>query len=202
MIEVASLLGVSYTGKSTLAEGLVSRLAHEGITADVIKKDEAMKAVGRERYGSDDKTGGYSIKGFLKHGEVPAHELHAFMNEQIRTSLDLGHIAILEGGTRTRTAQAETLRDIELDEDGLRIFMLELPFSDVLKRARGRRKESGRYDDRLPVALAKLYGQYKGLRSPDAPQIEDIDVMVLDASLPTTELVEVTANQILESRSA
>ncbi len=199
MIQVASLLGVSYTGKSTLAEGIVSRLAHEGVTADVIKKDEAMKAVGVERYGSNDKTGGYSIKGFLKHGEIPAHELHAFMNGQIRTSLDLGHIAILEGGTRTRTAQSETLHDIELDEDGLRIFMLELPFREVLKRARSRRNESGRYDDRLPIALAKLYGQYKGLRSPDAPQIGDIDVSVLDASLQTTELAEITTKEILES---
>ncbi len=196
------MLGVSYTGKSTLAEGLTVRLAQEGITADIVKKDEAMKVIGHERYGSDDATGGYSIKGFLKHGEVPAHELHAFMNSEIRTSLGLGHIAILEGGTRTRTAQAETLHDIELDEDGLRIFMLELPFLEVLRRARGRRKESGRYDDRLPVAFAKLYGQYQGLRSPDAPQLEDIDVTVLNASLPTTELVKIAASQVLESRTA
>lgn len=200
MIEVASLLGVSYTGKSTLAEGLLSRLANEGLTADVIKKDEAMKSLGREHYGSDDKTGGYSIKGFLKHGEMPAHLLHAFMNGQIRTSLDLGHIAILEGGTRTRSAQAETLQGIELDEDGLRIFMLDLPFRDVLSRALNRRRESRRYDDRLPIALSKLYGQYKGIHSQNAPQIGDFDVTVLDAKLPTTDLVEVTANQILESR--
>lgn len=201
MIKVASLLGVSYTGKSTLANGLVPRLAQEGIVVDVIKKDEALKALGRERYGSTDKTGGYSISGFLRHGQIPSSELHAWMNQRIKTSIELGHMAILEGGTRTRTAQAETLHNIELDEDGLRIFLLEIPFKDVLKRARGRRQESGRYDDRMPIALAKLYGQYKGMRSPDAPQTTDLDVTALDASLSTEELVEITANQIFESRT-
>jgi adenylate kinase family enzyme len=201
MIEVVSLLGVSYSGKSTLAEALVSRLEPEGITVDVIKKDEALRALGRERYGSDDETGGYSIKGFLKHGEVPARELHSYMNEQLKNSLSLGHIAILEGGTRTRSAQAETLSGVELDEDGLRIFLLKLPFREVLKRARDRRKESGRYDDRLPVALAKLYSQYQGMRSTDAPKTNDVDVTVLDASLPTAELVEITAIEILASRA-
>lgn len=200
MIEVVSLLGVSYTGKSTLAECLVPRLSQEGIVADIIKKDEAMRAIGHKRHGSDDRTGGYSIKGFLRHGQIPQHELHAFMNTQIRASLDLGHLAILEGGTRTRVAQAETLNNIELDEDGLRIFMLELPFLDVIKRAKLRRKDSGRYDDRLPIASAKLYGQYMGLHSSDAPKIEDIDVRVLDANLPTVDLVEIVNGEILKSR--
>lgn len=99
MIEIASLLGVSYTGKSTLAEGLVNRLAQVGIAADVIKKDAALKAIGQQRYGDNEKSGGYSIFGFLKHGQIPSSELHTWMNERIQESLELGHIAILEGGT-------------------------------------------------------------------------------------------------------
>jgi hypothetical protein len=108
-------------------------------------------------------------------------------------------VVILEGGTRTRSAQAETLADVELGENSLHLFMLELPFRDVLSRARQRKAESGRYDDILPVALAKLYGQYQGLRSDDAPQATDHDVTVLDARLPKPELVEIVANQIFES---
>lgn len=61
--------------------------------------------------------------------------------------------------------------------------MLALPFKDVLSRARTRRKESERYDDRLPVALAKLYAQYRVMYSQDAPQAEDVDVTILNASL-------------------
>jgi hypothetical protein len=77
--------------------------------------------------------------------------------------------------------------------------MLALPFKDVLSRARTRRKESGRYDDRLPVALAKLYGQYEGMYSQDVPQAGDVDVTILNASLPKKDLVEIASNQILES---
>jgi predicted kinase len=202
MIEVVSFLGVSYTGKSTLAEGVAKRLATEGVEADIVKKDSAMKALGRERYGDDDATGGYSITGFLKHGRIPSAELHGWMNKQIQESLDVGHVALLEGGTRTRTAQAETLANIELDDDGLKIFMLDLPFSDVIGRARQRRRESGRYDDMLPVALAKLEGQYRGARSSDAPQVGDPDVAVLDMQRQPEELIEIVANEIFESRAA
>lgn len=199
MIEVVSLLGVSYSGKSTLAEGLASRLAYEGIAADIIKKDAALRTIGQERYGEDDHSGGYSILGAIKHGgQIPSTDLHAWMNKQVHASLERGHKVILEGGTRTRTAQAETLSGIEVGENGLRIFMLELPFREVIHRSRLRRQESGRYDDRLPIALGKLYGQYKGMRSPDAPQSSDPDVVSLDATLPPEELVEIAANHILE----
>lgn len=200
MIEIVSLLGTSYSGKSTLAEGLVADLAEDDIPADVIKKDEALKVLGRERYGEDDASGGYSIKGFLKHGQIPSSELHAWMNTQIKSSLALGRIAILEGGTRTRTAQAETLKDIELDEDGLRIFMLQLPFREVIRRVRKRREEAKRYDDQLLIALAKLYSQYKGLRSDDVPKIGDADVVGLDATLPPAQLVKIVSGHITESR--
>src|SRR4051812_15911360 len=104
MIEVASLLGVSYSGKSTLAEGVVARLAAEGVTADVIKKDAALKALGKERFGQDDQSGGYSIKGFFKHGAIPSAELHSWMNRHVQASHELGHVVLLEGGTRTRAA--------------------------------------------------------------------------------------------------
>ncbi len=202
MIKVASLLGVSYSGKSTLAEGLAANLAKRDIAADIIKKDDALKALGRERYGENDNTGGYSIRGFLRHGPIPSSELHAWMNTQISKSLELGHIAILEGGTRTRTAQAETLKNIELDENELRIFMLQLPFREVIHRSRQRRSETERYDDRLPVVFAKLYGQYRGLRSDDAPKVSDPDVVGLNASLPTDELVDIVTNHIVEPRNA
>jgi hypothetical protein len=198
MIEVASLLGLSYTGKSTLAEGVATRLAGEGIVADVVKKDEAMKALGRERYGDNDQSGGYSIKGFFRHGGIPSKDLHTWMNKQVTASRDLGHIVILEGGTRTRDAQAETLQGVELGEDDFRIFMLELPFREVLRRARQRREQTGQYADMLPVAAAKLYAQYKVMRSDNAPQPTDPDVMVLDAGLAPAELVEITVNEILE----
>ncbi len=202
MIEIASLLGVSYTGKSTLANGLVGRLAHEGLTADVIKKDEALKVLGRKRYGNSDKSGGYSVIGALKHGQIPSRELHGWMNERIHESLDLGHIAILEGGTRTRTAQQETLSGLEITGDRLGIFMLQLPFREVVHRARQRRHELGRYDDMLPVAVAKLVGQYRGSHSDDAPQFGDSNVIPLDASLSPAELVDITASHILSSRSS
>ena len=198
MIEIASFVGVSYTGKSTLAEGVVTRLANEGIVVDIVKKDDAMKAVGHERYGENDSSGGYSIKGFFKHGEIPPRDLHEWMNRRVTESRELGHVVLLEGGTRTRTAQAETLSGIELDEGDFRIFMLQLPFREVLRRAKQRREQTGRYDDMLPVVAAKLYGQYKGLRSSDAPQPSDLDVTVLDASLAPAQLVEITANEILE----
>lgn len=158
-----------------------------------------MKALGQERYGAEDNTGGYSVSGFLRHGQIPSSELHAWMNMQVSTSLDLGHVAILEGGTRTRAAQAETLKGIELEDDGLCIFMLQLPFKEVVRRSRQRRRETERYDDRLPVVLAKLYGQYSGLRSDDAPRIGDSDVVGLNASLPTTELTEIVSARILKS---
>lgn len=201
MIEVVSLLGISYSGKSTIAEALQDRLDDEGLETDIIKKDQAMRALGEERYGKDDRSGGYSISGFMRNGQIASSELHNWMNQKIRTSLELGHIAILEGGTRARTAQAETLEGIDLDEDGLRIFMLELPLREILSRARKRRQESGRYDDMLPVALAKLYGQYKGIHSPDAPQTSDPDVRVLDASMPTGKLVEIVSEDIIRSRT-
>jgi len=200
MLEVVSLLGPSGSGKSTLAEALVPRLADRGITADVIKKDEALKAIGRERYGDDDQSAGYSIAGFLRHGQIPSHELHGWMNQQVKASLAAGHLAILEGGTRTRTAQAETLEGLELDHDGLRIFMLDLPFRDVIGRIRQRRKESGRYDDFLPVASAKLLGQYRGMQSADAVQPIDPDVTVLDARLSVDVLATRAANHILVLR--
>lgn len=201
MIEVVSVVGLSYTGKSTLVEGVVERLSLEGIEADIIKKDDAMKALGQERYGAEDPTGGYSISGYLKHGQIPSSELHAWMNKKIGASLELGHVVLLEGGTRTRTAQAETLNNIELADDGLRIFMLNLPFRNIIQRARQRRRESGRYDDLLPVALSKLYGQYRGANSSDAPQPADPDVSVLDATRHPEELIEVVANEIFESRA-
>lgn len=202
MIEVVSFVGVSYTGKSTLAEGVAERLCLEGINADIIKKDDAMKALGQERYGAGDATGGYSIKGFLRHGRIPSADLHSWMNKKITSSLQMGHVALLEGGTRTRSAQAETLEGITLDDDGLRIFLMDLPFGEVIKRARKRREQSGRYDDMLPVALAKLQGQYRGAHSPDAPQAHDADVTVLDASWHPEELVDVAVSEILESRAA
>lgn len=199
MIEVVSLLGVSYTGKSTLAEGVVTGLAEVGVCADIIKKDEAMRALGRERYGEYDKSGGYSVKGFLRYGEIASQDLHLWMNKQIEVSRELGHLVILEGGTRTRTAQSETLRGIELDEGGLRIFLLQLPFRSVLERARQRRRQAGRYDDMLPVAAAKLYGQYKGLHSNDTPKPDDLDVTVLDARLAPDQLAKITVNEILKT---
>jgi adenylate kinase family enzyme len=199
MIEVVSFLGVSYSGKSTLAEGVVDRLHAEGIGADIIKKDSAMRALGEERYGTDDSTGGYSISGFLKHGQIPSGELHAWMNKEVRNSIEHGNIVLLEGGTRTRTAQAETLKDIELGGDGLRIFMMNLPFSKVVERARKRRREDGRYDDMLPVAMAKILGQYRGIRSADAPQPADPDVRVLDANRHPSKLVEIVTNEIMGS---
>lgn len=201
MIEVVSLVGVSYSGKSTLAEAVKERLGDEDLEADIIKKDDAMKAIGSKRYGSSDTTGGYSIRGFLRHGQVPSSELHEWMNGRVSSCLELGKVAILEGGTRTRSAQAETLNNIELDEDGLRIFMLDLPFQEVLSRARQRRQVSGRYDDLLPVALAKLYGQYRGIHSEDAPQPDNLDVTVLDASLPIHDLASIVSDEIVSSRS-
>lgn len=197
MIKVASLLGVSYSGKSTLAEGVVNRLAANGVGADVIKKDAALRVLGREKYGDDDKSGGYSITGFLRQGGIPPQELHAWMNQEVRASLSLGRVVILEGGTRTRAAQAETLQGIELAEDDFRIFMLQLPFKDVLHRARLRRRQQGRYDDTLLVAAAKLYGQYQGMHSDNAPQPGDPDVIPLDARLAPHELIEITAGEIL-----
>lgn len=202
MIEVASFVGVSYTGKSTLTEGVAERLQLEGIGTVIIKKDTAMKVLGQERYGIDDTTGGYSIKGFLRHGQIPSADLHSWMNKQIASSLQMGHVALLEGGTRTRSAQAETLEGITLDEDGLRIFLMDLPFGEVIKRARKRRQQSRRYDDMLPVALAKLHGQYRGAHSPDAPQEHDADVTVLDAMRQPEELVDAVVREILESRAA
>ncbi len=77
---------------------------------------------------------------------------------------------------------------------------MNLPFREVLQRAKQRRIETSRYDDRLPVVAAKLYGQYRGLHSPDAPHLGDPDVTLLDASLATPELVEITVSQILEPK--
>jgi adenylate kinase family enzyme len=202
MIEVVSFVGVSYTGKSTLAEGVADRLGLEGVGAEIIKKDDAMRELGQERYGDDDATGGYSIKGFLRHGQIPSTELHTWMSGKISATLEMGRVALLEGGTRTRTAQAETLEGITLDDDGLRIFLMDLPFKEIIRRARKRRQQSGRYDDMLPVALAKLLGQYRGNRSPDAPQVDDTDVTALDASLHPEKLVDVVVNEILGSRAA
>lgn len=76
--------------------------------------------------------------------------------------------------------------------------MLQLPLREVIKRARQRREQSGRYDDMLPVAAAKLFGQYRGLHSDDAPQLNDPDVVVLDASLAPAVLVEATVSEILK----
>lgn len=201
MIEVASFVGPSYAGKSTLVEGVAARLAEAGLTADVIKKDEVIHALGRERHGDNDRTGGYSMIDLLRYGPLPSAELHAHMNEAIHLSLSLGHIALLEGGTRTRKAQAETLRDIMLDDDGLRIFLLNLPFRDVIRRARWRRAESGRYDDLLPIAASKLASQYLRDRSPDAPQPTDPDVTVLDARQESTTLIDEVTHMILDSRA-
>jgi adenylate kinase family enzyme len=200
MIEVASLLGVSYSGKSTLAESLVPRLAEVGIGADIIKKDTAVHAIGADYYGLGADASGYSIRGFMRRGQIPPSELHAWMNARVKESIALGNIAILEGGTRTRSAQAETLAGLELDNDGLAIFMLQLPFTEVLHRAKQRRKDSERYDDILPIALAKLQSQYRGTWSSNAPRISDPDVFPLNAELSPSILSEQVVERILASR--
>lgn len=197
MIEVVSLLGTSYTGKSTLANGIAETLNGIGIKVDIVKKDDAFRALGTERYGDNDDSGGYSIRGFLKHGAIPSSDLHAEMNKEILRSRELGRVVILEGGTRTRTAQAQTLRGVDTNLDNFRIFMLELPIIQVIQRARQRRSESGRYDDMLPVAVAKLYGQYRGIRSADAPKLDDPDVIAFDARLKPEVLVKKAVSEIL-----
>lgn len=202
MIEVVSLLGVSYSGKSTLAAELVTTLAPYGIEADMIKKDEAMRALGRERYGEDDQTGGYSAVGTLLHGRTPPSELHAYMNEKVRASLEAGHLPILEGGTRTRSAQAETLAGIKLSDDGLHIFMMQLPLREVWRRSKLPRDGSDRYDDKKYIAPFKLLGQYRGMRSEDAPRIDDRDVTLLDAMLPTAEQARFVTGVVLRSRGS
>jgi hypothetical protein len=197
-IKIASFLGVSFTGKSMLTTGLVERLGAEGVQADVVKKDDAMRVLGRQRYGDGDQTGGYSILGALKHrGVIPPGELHGWMNKQVKTSRDLGHTVLLEGGTRTRTAQAQTLEGVDLGPGEFHIFMLQLPLHRVLQRARQRMREDDRYDDSPFVAGVKLAGQYWGARSSDAPQPTDPDVTVLNARLPSAQLVEITAARIL-----
>jgi adenylate kinase family enzyme len=197
-IKIASVSGVSFTGKSTLATGIVERLEVAGVQADVVRKDDAMRALGRQRYGDDDQTGGYSIRGALKHrGVIPSSELHGWMNERVQASRALGHTVLLEGGTRTRTAQAQTLDGVELGPGEFHIFMLQLPFHRVLQRAYQRMREDDRYDDGLLVAGVKLAGQYWGARSSDAPQPTDPDVTVLNARLPSAQLAEITAARIL-----
>ena len=198
MLEIVSILGPSYSGKSNLAESVTQELLHRNIPADIIKKDDAIKAHGREHYSEEDSTGGYSVLGAIRRGELPTSNAHEWMNDKIKRSRDLGHIAILEGGTRTRKAQAETLERIDFDDDNFRIFMLELPFKEVLARAKERRKQSGRYDDGLLVASGKILSQYVKSNSADAVRPNDSDVTLLDATLSPDKLTEIVVKEILD----
>lgn len=197
MIRVASIVGYSYSGKSTAAEMTCERLGEAGVDADIIKKDDAFSALGRERYGEGDTTGGYSITGSLLHGTIPPAELHAYMNARVSETLEAGKVAILEGGTRTRHDQAETLAGIQLEPGEFGIFLLQVPWRELLKRSRLRRANSGRYDDQLVVAAAKLAGQFMGRRKQDSPRPGDADVFLLDGMQSPADLASAMTRRIL-----
>jgi adenylate kinase family enzyme len=197
MIEIISLLGVSGSGKSTLANGLSARLTEIGHEVDVVKKDEAIKVLA-EKMGST----AFSAETVVGPKKITQSDLHAYMNAQIKQALEERKVVILEGGTRTRKAQAETLDGVDLDRHPFGIVMLKLPFREVIERLKQRRAEEDRSDDTYPVIIGKLAGQYlRPILSTDAPSQRDADVWAVDATLPRSELVEDVLDHILELQS-
>jgi thymidylate kinase len=198
MIRVSSLLGPSGVGKSTAAEGTRKILEGAGHTVQIIKKDDAIRELSTDRFGQDKPFGAFSAKGLAGSDRISQADLHRHMNKQIRSALDGGSLVMLEGGTRTRKAQRETLSGVEISDDEFRIFMMQLPFREVIKRLRRRRANGGREDDKLPIIGAKLAGQYLRPRlSSDAPRIGDADVILIDSAQHPSEVSAAIARRIL-----
>jgi hypothetical protein len=169
-------------------------------TVKIIKKDDAIRELSTDRFGQDEAFWCFfGLKELAGSDRISQADLHRHMNTQIRSALDDGVILVmLEGGTRTRKAQRETLSGVEISDDEFRIFMMQLPFREVIKRLRRRRANGGREDDKLPIIGAKLAGQYLRPRlSSDAPRIGDADVILIDSAQHPSEVSAAIARRIL-----
>jgi thymidylate kinase len=198
MIRISSLLGPSGVGKSTAAEGTRKILESTGHTVKIIKKDDAIRELSSARFGPDEPFGAFTVKGVAGSDRISQADLHRHMNTQIKSALDDGNLVLLEGGTRTRKAQRETMSGVLISDEEFRIFMMQLPFREVIKRLRERRSNGDREDDRLPIIGAKLAGQYlRPILSSDAPRVGDSDVIPIDAAQHPNDISAEIARRIL-----
>lgn len=200
MLEVVSLVGSSGSGKSSISSALSERLDDNHIDSVVISKDQVRADIGRERYGVDDHSKGYSIPRAIIGQSIDVRDLRIEMNRRVRAALEIGKLVILEGGTRTRGALAETLQCVDISDGQLGIYLLTVPTTVAVKRLRQRRRDGYRYDDQLVIQAAKLTGQWLGLRAHDAVHPNDSDVQILDALRPVADSVEFIARDVLLSR--
>ena len=198
MLRIASLVGYSGSGKSTLAQGIDDRMSSMGYSVSIVKKDEAIQAISTEKYGDTHPFGAFSLKGLVGANRTSQHDLHNFMNQSIHEDLTNHDLVILEGGTRTRTAQNETLSGIDTEEFNFGIFLMQIPFREIIARLHARRTESNRIDDTYPILFGKLAGQWiRPLLSNDVPRPTDQDVTYLDATLPVERLADLATEIIL-----
>lgn len=196
MKAVVSLLGPSGSGKSTLAGNLATRFLDDGMSAAVIKKDEAIQKLSLERFNR--AWVGYTPLRAMLPGRFDESELHAEMNGRLLRAQDAGYdIAILEGGTRTPKAKAETLAGLEDVPFGL--IVMDIPLREIRQRLIQRRhNEAGRSDDAFPLMLCKLLGQYTKTFTTGAGMHDTPGAMVVDATQPPQELADVAYAQATE----
>ncbi len=196
MIEIASFVGPSGCGKSTLTENVSDLLVEQGHESVIIKKDDAIRALSMERHG--DELAYFSWHNQLDSDRIVSADLHGYMNGLIYEALSDDKFVMLEGGTRTRKSQGETLEGINPARINTTIFLMQLPFRVTARRLMERRATGERDDDTLTTITAKLIGQYmRPLISQDSPRIGDSDVIGLDATLSPDELAIVTTEHIL-----
>ncbi|KKU49276.1 hypothetical protein A3H10_04205 [Candidatus Uhrbacteria bacterium RIFCSPLOWO2_12_FULL_46_10] len=181
---IVSLLGLTASGKSTVTGLLTKTFEEEGVSCTVIKKDDAIRRLARERFGERQEWRGYApVRGF---GE---QDVNAEINREILQVLGKAKVIFLEGGTRTRRSLATTLHGVEGQAD-YRIIKFDVSPLEIMRRLAGRRRRTKRIDDALPLAFFKLVGQYIRPLLTDAPSRRDHDVEVVDANQPPERVAE------------
>ena len=144
MLRIVSLLGPSGSGKSTLGENLTAALAERGVLATTIKKDDAIREISIDKFGPAQPFGAFSLKGLFGSEKISSTDLHRHMNARILSALAINNVVILEGGTRTRDAQAETLAGIDLAQVPFGIMLLQISPLQVMQRLLERRRQAER----------------------------------------------------------
>ncbi len=175
---VISLLGVSGSGKSTVAQEVTSRLSEDGLRSAIIKKDDAIRL-----FGSGRKNEGL---GYIQ-GNSNETAVLGLMNLWLRQTLENVDVAFLEGGTRTPDARKITMSNTE-HEARLTIVRFDVSALNVARRLRERRHQEDRADDNMFIMAGKLAGQLYKDWANRGQTFDDVNYEVIDANRPLDEV--------------
>lgn len=183
---IMSLVGLTASGKSTAAVALKShweRVAPREYPVVIIKRDEIMRRLARERFGERFEWIAYTPLSCLR---FRARDVYDAINAEIqRHYRSPGRpptaLIILEGGTRTHAACRRTLYGTRFAD--VRLVYFEISPGPLWQRIKSRRAQiNRRFDDLAPIMAGKLLMQFWASHRPGAVRPGDLGVVSVDAS--------------------